>query len=66
MSSQNLKHKAGDTVKIVDDTTCHGFEIGSNVKIDSIRDWGNGFYSYSAIDEDNSKMLFDDDDCEAI
>lgn len=66
MSAKVLKHKAGDTVKIIDDTTFHGFEIGSHVKIYSIRDWGNGLYSYSAIDEDDDKMLFDDDDCEGI
>lgn len=66
MSSQNLKHEVGDFVKIIDDTTCHGFEIGSIIKIEGILDWLNGFYSYEARDEYNAKMLFDDDDCEGI
>jgi hypothetical protein len=66
MSKVQLKFKEGVTVRIIDDTTFHGFEIGSTVTIDSIKDWGNGYYSYVAIDEDGDDMVFDDDDCEAI
>jgi hypothetical protein len=66
MSKSSLKFKAGDTVCIIDDTTFHGFEIGSFITIESIKDWDNGFFSYEAIDKDGDCMLFDDDDCSAI
>ena len=62
MSKVQLKFKEGDTVRITDDTVFHGFEIGSTVTIESIKDWGTGRFSY----EDGDHMLFDDDDCEAI
>lgn len=66
MSKMNLKFKDGDVVRIIADTTLHGFPIGSHVTISGIRDWENGFFSYEGIDDDEDTMLFDDDDCEAI
>lgn len=66
MSNIELKFKAGDVVRIVNDTCFHMFTIGSHVTINNIKDWENGFFSYEAIDEDGDAMLFDDDDCEAI
>lgn len=66
MAKMNLKFKDGDVVRITNDTTFHGFAIGSHVTIERIHDWGNGFFSYMAIDSEGDSMSFDDDDCEAI
>lgn len=70
MAKMNLKFKDGDVVRITNDTTFHGFAIGSHVTIERIHDWGNGlgngFFSYMAIDSEGDLMSFDDDDCEAI